>query len=80
MKRLFIIDADEFDQTDFELIHRYVRRRLEQKNRGKIVIRSFVMDRKEEHHIQCIGHLCDIDTFPLNIGIETLINSTDYRV
>ena len=32
MNRLFSISCDSFSQEDFELIHRYIRKRLESKN------------------------------------------------
>lgn len=29
MKRIFIVECDSFPQEDFEMIHRYIRKRLD---------------------------------------------------
>jgi len=37
MKRLFYIECDELPQGDFELIHRYIRKRLDPKTKHLII-------------------------------------------
>jgi len=34
MKRIFIVSCDSFPQEDFELIHRYIRKRLDPLNKN----------------------------------------------
>lgn len=72
-RRMFMVDADVFSQEDFELIHRYIRKRLDPKNHKKMVIRSINMDYKAPHELKCVGHFCDVDGIPLNSKLERLI-------
>ena len=34
MKRIFLVECDDFPQKDFELIHIYIRKRLDPKNKN----------------------------------------------
>jgi hypothetical protein len=67
-----MIDADKFPQEDFELIHRYIRKRLDPKNK-KMVIRSVNIDCSAVHELRCVGHFCDAEGIPLNTKMEKLI-------
>jgi len=48
--RYFKIEADELSQHDFELIHRYIRKRLDPKT-SHLVIKSMSLSRVEERLI-----------------------------
>lgn len=43
MRRMFVIDADVIEQRDFELIHIYIRKTLDKKNRN-MVIKSYLIE------------------------------------
>ena len=43
MNRLFYIEADTITQRDFELIHIYIRKRLE-KNSNNLIIQSIPLE------------------------------------
>ena len=47
MKRIFVIECDEFPQRDFEMIHIYIRQRLQPKNKN-LVIKSIPLNTKNE--------------------------------
>ena len=44
MNRLFSVSCDDFPQEDFEMIHRYIRKRLDPKNKKNLKIESWEID------------------------------------
>ena len=54
MNRLFYIEADEITQQDFELIHRYIRSRLDNHNK-KLIIKTIPLNAKMQTFINGLG-------------------------
>lgn len=46
MKRIFVVECESFPQKDFEMIHRYIRSRLENNNQT-LVINSIPIENGE---------------------------------
>lgn len=55
MIRLFYIECDEFPQTDFELIHRHIRKRLDPKNK-RLIIKTIPLNREIKTLIKGTKH------------------------
>jgi hypothetical protein len=47
MKRIFMIECDEFPMRDLQLIHIYIRKKLDPKNKN-LVIKSIPLNKKTE--------------------------------
>lgn len=61
MNRLFYIEADVITQTDFELIHRYIRKRLDVNNK-QLLIKSIPLNE--------ISLNTKIETFINSLGVS----------
>ena len=55
MNRLFYIECEEFSQTDFELIHRHIRKRLDPKNKEVLIIKSIPLNTEMKRFIKGLG-------------------------
>ncbi len=51
MKRIFLVEADLFTNTDFQMIHRYIRKRLDSVNKDVLVIKSIPLTEEAERLI-----------------------------